>query len=110
VSVLGKVWASPNTALGVALGAIAVMLGARAQFGRNALEFLDNPLIGHVRRSAITLGNTIHYAPGRAPDDRVRRYDRSGIVSLGDLAVKENKDSRSGDTLEKISEGVKEKV
>ena len=33
-----------------------------------------------------------------------------GIVSLGDLAVKENKDSRSGDTLEKISEGVKEKV
>jgi CBS domain-containing protein len=33
-----------------------------------------------------------------------------GIVSLGDLAVKENKDSRSGETLEKISEGVKEKV
>jgi hypothetical protein len=84
VSVLGKVWASPNTALGVALGAIAVMLGARAQFGRNALEFLDNPLIGHVQRSAITLGNTIHYAPGRAPDDRVRRYDKSGIVSLGE--------------------------
>jgi hypothetical protein len=84
VSVLGKVWASPNTALGVALGAIAVMLGARAQFGNNALEFLDNPLIGHVRRSAITLGNTIHYAPGRAPDDRVRRYDRSGIVGLGE--------------------------
>jgi CBS domain-containing protein len=33
-----------------------------------------------------------------------------GIVSLGDLAVKENKDSRSGDTLEKISEGVKETI
>jgi CBS domain-containing protein len=33
-----------------------------------------------------------------------------GIVSLGDLAVKENKDSRTGDTLERISEGVKEKV
>ena len=33
-----------------------------------------------------------------------------GIVSLGDLAVKENKDSRMGDTLERISEGVKEKV
>jgi len=33
-----------------------------------------------------------------------------GIVSIGDLAVKENKDSRTGDTLERISEGVKEKL
>lgn len=32
-----------------------------------------------------------------------------GIVSLGDLAVKEAKDSRVGDTLEHISEGVKER-
>ena len=31
-----------------------------------------------------------------------------GIVSLGDLAVKEAKDRRIGDTLEHISEGVKE--
>jgi CBS domain-containing protein len=31
-----------------------------------------------------------------------------GIVSLGDLAVKEAKDSRTGDTLQSISEGVKE--
>jgi CBS domain-containing protein len=30
-----------------------------------------------------------------------------GIVSLGDIAVKEGKDSRTGDTLENISEGVK---
>lgn len=30
-----------------------------------------------------------------------------GIVSLGDLAVKEGRDSRTGDTLEHISEGVK---
>ena len=33
-----------------------------------------------------------------------------GIVSIGDLAVKENKDSRMGDTLERISEGVKETI
>ena len=32
-----------------------------------------------------------------------------GIVSLGDLAVKEAKDKRTGDTLERISEGVKER-
>lgn len=30
-----------------------------------------------------------------------------GIVSLGDLAVKEGRDGRMGDTLEHISEGVK---
>ena len=32
-----------------------------------------------------------------------------GIVSLGDLAVKEGKDSRTGETLENISEGVKQR-
>ena len=30
-----------------------------------------------------------------------------GIVSLGDLAVKEGKDGRTGDTLQHVSEGVK---
>ena len=30
-----------------------------------------------------------------------------GILSLGDLAVKENRDARMGETLENISEGVK---
>ena len=33
-----------------------------------------------------------------------------GIVSLGDLAVKEAKDRRVGDTLQSISEGVKERT
>ena len=33
-----------------------------------------------------------------------------GIVSIGDLAVKEDIDSRWGDTLQNISEGVKEKM
>ena len=32
-----------------------------------------------------------------------------GIVTLGDIAVKEAKDKRTGDTLERISEGVKER-
>jgi CBS-domain-containing membrane protein len=32
-----------------------------------------------------------------------------GIVSIGDLAVKEGRDSRWGDTLQAISEGVKER-
>ena len=33
-----------------------------------------------------------------------------GIVSLGDLAVKDAKDRRTGDTLQSISEGVKERL
>lgn len=33
-----------------------------------------------------------------------------GIVSIGDIAVKEGKDKRTGDTLQGISEGVKEKI
>jgi CBS domain-containing protein len=33
-----------------------------------------------------------------------------GVVSIGDLAVKEGKDSRTGDTLQSISEGVKETI
>jgi CBS domain-containing protein len=32
-----------------------------------------------------------------------------GIVSLGDLAVKDARDKMTGDTLEKVSEGVKER-
>jgi CBS domain-containing protein len=32
-----------------------------------------------------------------------------GIVSIGDLAVKEGRDARIGDTLQHISEGVKER-
>jgi CBS domain-containing protein len=41
----------------------------------------------------------------------VVEHDRLvGIVSIGDLAVKDGKDSRWGDTLQSISEGVKEKI
>jgi hypothetical protein len=80
----GKVWTSPNTALGLALGAVAVLLGARARLANNAIEFLDQPFVDLIRRSAVTLGNTIHYAPGRDPDQVMRRYDRRAEVRLGD--------------------------
>jgi len=84
VSVLGKIWTSPNTLLGLLLGAVAMARGARVQRGRNAIEFLENPFIGRWGRAAMVLGNTIHYAPGRSPSDVVRRYDRAGSVVLGE--------------------------
>jgi hypothetical protein len=82
--ILGKLWASPNTALGLAFGGVAVMLGARARVGRNAVEFLDHPFVAFAGKSAVTLGNTIHYAPGRDAAHVVARYDRAGQVGLGD--------------------------
>ena len=84
MSIAGKIWTSPNTLLGLALGAVSVALGARVQRGRNALEFLGNPFIGHAGRAAMVLGNTIHYAPGRRPGELVPRYDRAGFVVLGE--------------------------
>jgi CBS domain-containing protein len=33
-----------------------------------------------------------------------------GVVSIGDIAVKEGKDNRTGDTLQNISQGVKEAI
>lgn len=82
-SITGKLWTLPNTALGLFIGAVAVILGARAQAGRNAIEFLDQPFVGLVGKSAITLGNTIHYAPGRGPEHFARRYDGRAQVNLG---------------------------
>ena len=40
----------------------------------------------------------------------VERDRLVGIVSIGDLAVKEGRDSRTGDTLQSISIGVKERA
>ena len=83
-SLLGKLWASPNTALGLAIGTVAVMLGARARFANNAIEFLEQPFVTLIGRNAVTLGNTIHYAPGRDPERVIRSYDGARNVKLGD--------------------------
>jgi len=64
VDAAGKVWASPNTAIGLAYGAAGYIYGAATgqkvivSIGNNALQFEGNPLgLG----GAITLGNTINY-------------------------------------------------
>jgi len=84
-TVLGKLWTLPNTLLGLAAGGLELALGARAGrgAGRNAIEFHDSRLVTWLGRSAIALGNTIHYARGRRPGDAVTRYDGKGRVTLG---------------------------
>jgi CBS domain-containing protein len=63
----------------------------------------------------VTPEMSTHEAADLMSEHQVRRLpvienDRLvGIVSLGDLAVKEARDKRIGDTLEHISEGVKER-
>jgi CBS domain-containing protein len=80
---------------------------------------------GHLNRPVrdIVTGNPVcatpdmstHEAADLMSEHQIRRLPvvennrLIGIVSLGDLAVKEAKDKRVGDTLEHISEGVKER-
>ena len=64
----------------------------------------------------VTPDMSTHEASELMSEHQIRRLpvvenDRLvGIVSIGDLAVKDGKDSRWGDTLQSISEGVKEKI
>lgn len=78
---------------------------------------LNRPVNDIATRNVITVGpdTSTRDAAALMAEHQVRRLpvvenDRLvGIVSIGDLAVKEAKDSRVGDTLEHISEGVKER-
>lgn len=69
--------------------------------------------IGTREIEAVTPDTTTKEAAAIMAEHQIRRLPvvengrLVGIVSLGDLAVKEGKDSRIGETLEEISEGVK---
>jgi hypothetical protein len=71
-NVIGKIWNTPNTILGLTFGGIGHIAGwimgtnPSISFGNNALQFHNNPLMP----SAITLGNVIIYGPRTSPGDR----------------------------------------
>jgi CBS domain-containing protein len=79
------------------------------QADRPVREFATSSLI------SVTPDTSTREAAELMSEHQVRRLpvvenDRLvGIVSLGDLAVKEARDRMTGDTLEKVSEGVKER-
>ena len=61
-----------------------------------------NPDMSTADAAELMSEHQIRRLPVVDSDDRL-----VGIVSLGDLAVKEHRDARTGETLENISEGVK---
>ncbi|QJR10644.1 Hypoxic response protein 1 [Usitatibacter rugosus] len=76
-------------------------------YGETVREFLSTNLITATpdMSTADAAKLMAHHQVRRLP---VVEFDMLvGIVSLGDLAVKEGSDRRIGDTLENISEGVK---
>jgi CBS domain-containing protein len=80
-----------------------------SQVNRPIREIVTNNLV------AVTPDMSTREATALMSEHQVRRLpvvegDRLvGIVSIGDLAVKEGRDGRVGDTLQHISEGVKER-
>ena len=79
--VLPKVWASPNTALGLAYGGVGYLYGAatgqdvKVSIGNNAVQFEGNPL--GQNGAALTLGNSINYF-GSANPDSGKTFDTNG--------------------------------
>jgi hypothetical protein len=72
LDITGKIWTSPNTVAGLALGGVGTLVGLltgtrpQAKSGHNAIQFLNNPLI--IRGEALSLGNTISYGQGVGPE------------------------------------------
>ena len=90
------IWASPNTALGLTLGMLALLTGGKMQLRRGCFEFYGgmtrwwlSRLIGGEGAAAMTLGHTIlGQTPSmlrRARDHEhvhVRQYERWGPFFL----------------------------
>ena len=84
--VVGKVWNSPNTALGVLAGGVGYGLAQANRlrpgpqpvpgvaFGHNAVEFTNNPLGGV---SAVTLGNAILYSDDKYASEAGRAHEQA---------------------------------
>lgn len=79
---------------------------------------LNSRTVGEIATNAVVCASpemSTREAAQLMSDHQVRRLPvvenerLVGIVSIGDLAVKEGKDGRTGDTLQAISEGVKER-
>ena len=55
---IGRLWAAPVTLIGLLIGSLGLLFGARVQCGFNAIQFLRYPC----GRGALTLGHVVLYA------------------------------------------------
>jgi RHS repeat-associated protein len=79
--IIGKIWALPNTVLGLAVGIASLPFGGEIHFGNNAIQFTNVPF-GH--GGALTLGNVELFHTGTAPTSTATRYDGGpGLVPIG---------------------------
>ena len=82
---LGLLWAAPMSLLGLLVGAVAMLRGARAKFSDSALVFHKVPF---GPGGALTLGNVILHT-GHSLDEQVTTYACRGhgegpILRIGD--------------------------
>ena len=84
MNLLGKLWTSPNTILGLLIGGFGLLAGARLARGENAILFLSHPLMTFFPARAVTFGNCVLYSPGIHPDQEVDRYDGKGLQRISD--------------------------
>ena len=86
---------------------IVIRCVAEGSFNAKATDALSDEVV------TITADTSVADAADLMAEHQIRRLPvvegerLVGIVSLGDIAVKEGKDKRTGDTLEDISQGVK---
>ena len=79
--IYGKIWASPNTAIGLTIGGVGYLYGAatgqevKVSIGNNAVQFEGNPL--GQNGAALTLGNSINYFGSASPDSG-KTFDTNG--------------------------------
>jgi hypothetical protein len=99
LDILGKAWALPNTALGLAAAGPSYVAGKllgthpRFRFGDNALQLLNSPL--NLGGRAYTLGNVQVYPEAQPPDLRQPSY--TGAV--GRVGAHEAGHSQQGQVL-----------
>jgi RHS repeat-associated protein len=66
LDVIGKVWALPNTVVGVTIGMVGTLFGGDAPtLGNNGIQFTNSPFASS--RSAYTIGNSMVYGSGLDP-------------------------------------------
>lgn len=87
----GKVWALPNTVIGLAVGGVSYGAGwagyglglldvaPSITIGNNAIQFENIPF----GNGALTLGNTIIYGGGTAPNQTGNLYGDSRYLNVG---------------------------